>query len=73
VRASSLQSSPSEVERQDNTSSIVHHEFVPHGQTVNQVFYKDVLIRLREKIHKKRPEKCRTRTWALTTFSAFNS
>ncbi|KAL4090659.1 hypothetical protein QTP88_025453 [Uroleucon formosanum] len=44
---------------------IVHYEFVPHGQTVNQVFYKDVLMRLREKIRKKRPEKWRTETWFL--------
>lgn len=44
---------------------IVHYKFVPHGQTVNQVFYKDVLIRLGEKIRKKHPEKWRTRTWFL--------
>ncbi|KAL4131595.1 hypothetical protein QTP88_008888 [Uroleucon formosanum] len=44
---------------------IVHYEFVPHGQTVNQVFYKDVLMRLREKIRKKCPEKWRTETWFL--------
>ncbi|VVC41658.1 Transposase, type 1,Winged helix-turn-helix DNA-binding domain, partial [Cinara cedri] len=39
---------------------IVHYEFVPHGQTVNQVFYKDVLIRFRERIREKRPEKWRS-------------
>lgn len=44
---------------------IVYYEFVPHGQTVNQVFYKDVLIRLRERIRKKRPEKWRSGTWFL--------
>ncbi|KAL4120451.1 hypothetical protein QTP88_013142 [Uroleucon formosanum] len=44
---------------------IIHYEFVPHGQTVNQVFYKDVLIRLRERIRKKRPEKWRNGTWFL--------
>ena len=31
---------------------IVYYEFVPHGQTVNQVFYKDVLIHLRENSQK---------------------
>ena len=30
---------------------MVHHEFVPHGQTVNQHFYKEVLTRLVNKIH----------------------
>jgi len=28
---------------------IVHYEFVPTGQTVNQVYYLEVLERLREK------------------------
>jgi len=28
---------------------IVHYEFVPNGQTVNQVYYLEVLKRLREK------------------------
>jgi len=42
---------------------IVQHEFVPGGQTVNQVFYEDVSIRSREKIRKKRPAKRRTGTW----------
>ncbi|KAL4100983.1 hypothetical protein QTP88_021004 [Uroleucon formosanum] len=44
---------------------IIYYEFVPHGQTVNQVFYKDVLIRLRERIRKKRQEKWRNGTWFL--------
>lgn len=43
----------------------IHYEFVPKGLIVNQVFYKDVLIRLREKIRKKRPEKWRNETWFL--------
>jgi len=42
---------------------IVHYEFVLHKPTFNQVFYNDVLIRLREMIHKKRPEKWQTGTW----------
>ena len=35
---------------------IVHYEFVPTGQTVNQVYYLKVLERLREKVRQKRPE-----------------
>jgi transposase len=35
---------------------IVHKEFVPPGQTVNQVFYKSVLERLRKRVIRVRPE-----------------
>ena len=35
---------------------IVHYEFVPTGQTVNQVYYLEVLESLREKVRWKRPE-----------------
>jgi len=33
----------------------VHYEFVPAGQTVNQVYSLEVLERLREKVRQKRP------------------
>lgn len=39
---------------------IVRHKFVPQKQTDNQMFYKDVLTRLRERILKNRPEKWRS-------------
>ena len=35
---------------------IIHYEFVPTGQTVNQVYYLEELERLREKVRRKRPE-----------------
>ena len=35
---------------------IVHYEFVPTGQTINQVYYFGVLEMLREKVRRKRPE-----------------
>ena len=35
---------------------IVHKEFVPPGQTVNQVFYKSVLENLRKRVIRVRPE-----------------
>jgi len=39
---------------------IVHKEFVPPGQTVNQTFYREVLERLREKVARVRPDIART-------------
>jgi len=44
---------------------IVHYEFVPTGQTVNQVHYLEVLERLREKVRRKRPEIFANNSWIL--------
>ncbi|XP_029341252.1 uncharacterized protein LOC115033209 [Acyrthosiphon pisum] len=35
---------------------IIFVEWVPSGQTVNQYYYKEVLIKLRERVRKKRPD-----------------
>ena len=35
---------------------VIHHEFLPAGQTVNRWYYPEVLKRLREKVRKKWPE-----------------
>jgi hypothetical protein len=35
---------------------IVHTDWVPEGQTINHVFYKEVLTLLREWVRRKRPE-----------------
>jgi len=35
---------------------VVHHEYLPVGQTVNQYFYKGVLEHLREKVFCKVPD-----------------
>jgi len=44
---------------------LVHYEFVPTSQTINKVFYKPVLERLREKVRCKRPEVWKSKSWFL--------
>jgi hypothetical protein len=35
---------------------IIHHEFLPRGQTVNKEYYLKVMQRLREAMRRKRPD-----------------
>jgi hypothetical protein len=51
--------------RELDIRGIVHYEFVPTGQTVTQVYYLEVLKRLREKVRRKRPERFANYSWFL--------
>ena len=44
---------------------IVHKEFVPPGQKVNDALYGEVLKRLREIVRGKAPDQWRNNTWLL--------
>jgi len=44
---------------------IFHYEFVPTGQTVNHVYYLEVLERLREKVRRKQPKRFANSSWIL--------
>ena len=49
---------------------ILHMDWVPEGQTVNQVYYKEVLTNLREQVRKKRPEMWKNSSWGLHQYDA---
>ena len=38
-----------------DSQGIVHTEFVPQGQTVNQFYYREILERLRKRVVRERP------------------
>jgi len=40
-------------------------DWVPEGQTVNQVYYKEVLTNLHERVRKRRPEMWKNSSWVL--------
>jgi hypothetical protein len=48
-----------------NIRGTVHIDWVPEGQTVNQVYYKEVLPTLRERVRRKRPEMWKNSSWML--------
>jgi len=48
-----------------DVQGIVHREFIPPGQTVNQEFYLEVLRQFREKVLRKHPELWRLGDWFL--------
>jgi len=43
----------------------VHVDWVPEGQTVNRVYYKEVLINLHERVRRRRPEMWKNALWVL--------
>lgn len=44
---------------------LIHHEFIPEGQTINQHVYLDILSRLFEKMRKKRNDRWTTRNFRI--------
>jgi hypothetical protein len=44
---------------------VVHIDWVPEGQTVNHVYYKEVLTVLHEWVRRKRPEMWKKGSWIL--------
>ncbi|UYV85140.1 hypothetical protein LAZ67_X004709 [Cordylochernes scorpioides] len=44
---------------------VVHHEFLPHGRTVNKEYYLQVMRNLREAIRQKRPDLWKNKNWLL--------
>jgi hypothetical protein len=51
--------------RELDIRGVVHYEFVSTGQTVSQVYYLEVLKRLRPKVRRKRPETFARNSWIL--------
>jgi hypothetical protein len=46
-----------------NIRGIVHIDWVPEGQTVNQVYYKQVLTTFHERVKRRRPEMWKKSSW----------
>jgi hypothetical protein len=45
--------------------SVVHHEFLRQGQTMNRWYYLEVLKHLRENVRRKRPQLWKNNSWIL--------
>jgi hypothetical protein len=48
-----------------DAEGLVHHEFLPQRQTMNETVYVTVLQRLRDAVRRKRPHKWSSGTWLL--------
>jgi hypothetical protein len=48
-----------------DAEGLVHHEFLPQRQTMNQTLYITVVQRLRDAVRRKRPHKWSSGTWLL--------
>jgi len=48
-----------------NWQGVIHKEFVPEGETINAVYYKDVMERLLNRIRRVRPGMCESGKWFL--------
>jgi [histone H3]-lysine36 N-dimethyltransferase SETMAR len=46
-----------------DSKGVIHHEFLPQGETINRFRYLDTLRTLRQKIRQKRPELWATAKW----------
>lgn len=46
-------------------NGIVHHEFLPQGETINKEYYLQVQRRLREAVRRKRPDLWQNNSWLL--------
>ena len=44
---------------------VIYIDWVPEGQTVNQVYYKNVLTTLRERVRRRRPDMWKNASWIL--------
>jgi transposase len=44
---------------------VIYIDWVPEGQTVNQVYYKNVLTYLRERVRRRRPDMWKNASWVL--------
>jgi len=44
---------------------VIYIDWVPEGQTVNRVYYKDVLTTLRERVRQRRPDVWKNASWIL--------
>lgn len=48
-----------------DSRGVIHHEYLPKGQTVNKEYYLSLMRRLRESIRLKRPELWADNSWLL--------